>query len=93
MNNGRRRNNGEKPKDFKKSMLLLFNYCKPYFIPVLLAVILAMISSILSIIGPDQLRKITNLITEGLMTGINIEKIVKANCNTSFNYLWYKCYI
>ncbi len=77
MNNGRRRNNGEKPKDFKKSMLLLFNYCKPYFIPVLLAVILAMISSILSIIGPDQLRKITNLITEGLMTGINIEKIKK----------------
>ncbi len=78
MNHGRRRGpgqNNEKAKDFKKSMKTLINYCKPYFIPVLVAVILAMISSILSIIGPDKLKEITNLITEGLFNGINMTKI------------------
>ncbi len=74
MRNGRR-GPQEKAKDFKKSMLDLIKYCKPYFIPVLVSVILALISSILSIIGPDKLRKITNLITEGLMGSINISKI------------------
>ncbi len=74
MRNGRR-GPQEKAKDFKKSILDLIKYCKPYFIPVLVSIILALISSILSIIGPDKLRKITNLITEGLMGSINLSKI------------------
>jgi len=78
MHPGRRgMNSSEKAKDFKKSMTNLINYCKPYLIPILVSVILAMISSILSIIGPDKLKDITNLITEGLITGINITKIKK----------------
>jgi len=78
MHPGRRRpQSTEKAKDFKKSMLTLINYCKPYLIPIIIAIILAMISSILSIIGPDKLKDITNLITEGLMTGINMEEVKK----------------
>lgn len=67
----------QKPKDFKKSILNLINYSKPFLIPIMISIILAMISSILSIIGPDKLKDITNLITKGLFTGINIEKIKK----------------
>ena len=58
-------------------MLSLIKYCKPYFIPVLISVILATISSILSIIGPGKLRDITNLITEGILTGIDLTSIKK----------------
>jgi len=65
----------EKAKDFKKSMLNLINYCKPYFKVIIIATILAMISAILSIIGPDKLKEITNLISNGLMTEINLEKV------------------
>ena len=65
----------EKAKDFKKSMLTLVSYCKPYLIPVIVSIILAMISSILSIIGPDKLKDITNLITQGLMTGIDMTEV------------------
>ncbi|MBQ6817513.1 MAG: ABC transporter ATP-binding protein [Bacilli bacterium] len=67
--------NLEKAKDFKKSMLTLVSYCKPYLIPVIVSIILAMISSILSIIGPDKLKDITNLITQGLMTGIDMTEV------------------
>ena len=68
-------NNNGKAKDFKKSMKSLIKYCHPYFILILIAVILAMFSSILSIIGPDKLRDITNTITNGLLTGIDLDKV------------------
>ncbi len=75
MHNGRRMNNTAKAKDFKKSMKSLIKYCRPYLLPIMISVILASISSILSIIGPDKLRDITNLITDGLMTGINMAEV------------------
>ena len=76
MHPGRRgMNNNEKAKDFKKSIKNLIIYCKPYFISILFAIILAIISSILSIIGPDKLRDITNLISEGIFTKINLQEI------------------
>ncbi|MCI8700297.1 MAG: ABC transporter ATP-binding protein [Clostridia bacterium] len=68
---------GEKSKDFKKSMKQLIKYCKPYLIAMIVAIIFAIISSICSIIGPDYLSKITNEITDGLMTKINLDNIKK----------------
>lgn len=68
---------GEKSKDFKKSMKQLIKYCRPYLIAMIIAVIFAIISSICSIIGPDYLSKITNEITDGLMTKINLDNIKK----------------
>lgn len=65
----------EVAKDFKKSMLELIIYCKPYYFAIIIAIILAVFSSILSIIGPDKLKEITNLITKGIMTGIDIEAV------------------
>lgn len=65
----------DKAKDFKKSMLTLINYCRPYFIPIIISLVLAIFSSILSIIGPDYLKEITNTITNGIMTGIDLDKI------------------
>ena len=94
-NNRRNSQSFEKPKNFKKSMFTLINYCKPYFVPIIIAIILAIVSAILSIIGPDKLRDITNLITEGLITGINLDEIKKITiiliimylCSSVFSYL------
>lgn len=71
---------GEKSKNFKKSMGKLIKYCKPYLIAMIIAIIFAVASSICSIIGPDYLSEITNEITKGLMTKINLENIKNIGC-------------
>ena len=66
---------GEKAKDFKGSMKKLINYCKPLMPLIVISIILAFLSSILSIIGPDKLKDMTNEITKGLMSNINLNKV------------------
>ena len=70
-----RRSENEKPKNFKESMKNLFFFAKPYLKVIILAIILATFGSILSIIGPDKIKAITNTIVIGLQTGIDISKI------------------
>ena len=73
--NKNKRNSNDKPKDFKASFKKLLVYNKPFFVLLCIALILSMASSIFSIIGPDKLKDMTNVIVEGLMTGINLDKI------------------
>ena len=42
---------------------------------IIIAIILAFLSSVLSIIGPDKLKDMTNEITIGLMGKINLDKV------------------
>jgi ATP-binding cassette subfamily B protein len=70
MNHGRGINVKEKAEDFGASMKKLIAYCKPYMAAIIIAVILSGLSSILIIIGPDKLSEITNIITEGIRSGI-----------------------
>ncbi len=72
---GPRHRKNEKPKDFKKSVKKLFIYLKPYYIYIIVATILALIGSIFSIIGPDKIKDITNLIVVGLRGKIDLSKI------------------
>ena len=72
---GNRNMNSSKPKDFKKSMKQLISYCKPYFLAISISLIISIISSVLTIVGPDKLKDITNIISTGIMTGINIEEV------------------
>ncbi|GEO79016.1 ABC transporter ATP-binding protein [Companilactobacillus mindensis DSM 14500] len=51
-------------------------YGSQYFGPLLIAVVFAMAGSILTIVGPNQLSKITDLITKGLFGTINITKVM-----------------
>ncbi len=64
-----------KKVNLKGSLLKLFNYIKGYLPLIIPALLLAVISSIFSIIGPDKLSDITDEITKGLMTGIDLDKI------------------
>ena len=69
---------GEKPKDFKKALLKLKNYLKPYMHLIIIAVILSALSSILSIVGPNKIKDLTNEIQQGLIVNkSNIELLVE----------------
>ncbi|MDO5557279.1 MAG: ABC transporter ATP-binding protein [Clostridia bacterium] len=65
----------EKPKNFGASIKKLIKYNRPFYVTIIIALILSMFSSILAIIGPDKLKDITNIISEGLMTTIDLNRI------------------
>ncbi|MEH6995931.1 ABC transporter ATP-binding protein [Neobacillus drentensis] len=67
---------GGKTIDFKKTLKQLISYCKVYLPAIIIALILAMTGAVFSIIGPDLLSEITDLITEGMMTSIDLDAVV-----------------
>ncbi len=66
---------GEKPKDFKKTWGELISYAKKYVPAVIVAIICAMAATIISLVGPDILSKITDIITQGLKTRVDTDKV------------------
>lgn len=56
----------EKPKDFKKTMTALLSYCRKYLPAIIIALLAAAAGTIFQILGPDQLKDLTNAIMEGL---------------------------
>lgn len=63
---------GEKPKDFKKTWGKLIAYCKPYLPVIILALLLAAVGTTFSVVGPNKLSEITDLITKGIAGDIDI---------------------
>ena len=74
MHNGRRRNN-EVAKDFKGAIKNLIIYNKPLVKYFIIALILSFVASVIAIIGPDKLKDITNIVSSGIMTGIDLNKV------------------
>ena len=68
---------GEKPKDFKGIWIKLIRYCKKYFIAMGVAIVCAIVGTVFTLIGPDKLSDMTKLITDGLMTGIDLDGVAK----------------
>ena len=56
----------EKSKDFKGSMKKLITSLKKYHLSIIIALVLAMFSAILSLISPNKLSDLADYITEGL---------------------------
>lgn len=67
---------GSKPQNFKQSLGQLAHYCSRWKLPILVAMLFALIGAGLNIAGPSQLQKITDLITEGMLTGIDIPAVL-----------------
>ena len=63
--------------DFKASMKKLILNLKPFYPLIIPAFVLAMISAIFSIIGPGKLSDITDIITEGMITRIDLDAVKK----------------
>ena len=74
---GMGRGGGEKSKNFVGSWKKLILYCKKYLIPILIAVVCAAGGTVFTLVGPDQLSELTRIITEGLMTGIDLNAVFR----------------
>ncbi|MBE5979618.1 MAG: ABC transporter ATP-binding protein [Paenibacillaceae bacterium] len=61
----------EKPKNFNTTMAKLLTYCKQYLPVIIFALAAAAAGTILQIIGPDQLKNLTNEIMKGLPAMVN----------------------
>ena len=57
----------DKAKDFKGAMKRLFTELKPFKILIFIAIVLAILGSIMSIIAPNKLSDLTDKISEGLV--------------------------
>lgn len=68
---------GEKSKDFMGTWTKLLKYCKRYWPAVITAIVCALCGTIFTLIGPDKLSDLTDLITEGIMTGIDLDAVAK----------------
>ena len=71
------KNNTEKAKNSKKAFKNLLNFGKRYIGLIILAFVLASVSAVITIIGPNKIGDITNLIKDGLFTSIDISAILQ----------------
>ncbi len=72
---GATRGAGEKPKDFAKTWGKLIRYCKKYLPFLGGALLLAMAGALCALMGPDKLKDMTNIITQGLATEIDMDEV------------------
>lgn len=72
---GMGRRPAEKSKDFKGTWMKIIRYCKSYLAVIVVALICAVAGTILTILGPDKLSDLTKVITEGIATGIDMERV------------------
>ena len=77
----------EKAKDFKGATKRLFQELNNFRMLILVALLLAILGSFLSIVAPNQLSKLTDEISNGLMATMNIEVIKKIALKLSIFYV------
>lgn len=83
MGHGQGSGSGEKAKDFKGSVSKLMNYMKQYKVGMFIAILIAVGSSVFSIIGPKILARATNEISAGVVAkysgtgGIDFDKVLR----------------
>ncbi len=67
----------EKAKDFSGTTGKLVSYGGKYVPFVIISLICAVISTVLTLIGPDKLSDMTDEITKGIITGIDMDAVKK----------------
>lgn len=70
----------EKSKDFKKTWGKLLGFSKAYWPAIIVAIVCAIFGTVLTLIGPDKLSELTDTITAGIMTGIDMDKVKQIGC-------------
>lgn len=72
---GMGRRPAEKSKDFKGTWMKIIRYCNRYLAVIIVALICAVGGTVLTILGPDKLSDLTKVITEGIVTGIDMDQV------------------
>lgn len=67
----------EKPKSMKNALIKLASYCKKQMGVIVFALVIAVIGAVLTILGPDQISKITDYMYDGITGKIDMEGIAK----------------
>ena len=82
---------GEKSKDFKGTMIKLFKSLNKWKSLVIISLLLALFSALLSTIAPNRLSKLTDVISEGIKpNAVKIQEISKEiYSNAMKNYIYY----
>ncbi|MGI8385197.1 ABC transporter ATP-binding protein [Robertmurraya sp. P23] len=70
----------------KTSLKQLISYCRAYIPIISVALVLAMLGSVFNIVGPELISQITDFITEGLMTSIDLDAVVNIATILAFLY-------
>lgn len=65
----------EKPENFKATWSKLLRYSRKYWAAMIIAIVCAGVGTVFTLIGPDKLSELTDLITEGIMTGIDMDAV------------------
>ncbi|RAV05023.1 ABC transporter ATP-binding protein [Paenibacillus sp. YN15] len=68
---------GEKAKDFSAIWVKLLRYCRQYWAVIIVSLVCAMLGTVLTLLGPDKLSEMTDLIKDGLMSGIDMDAVTK----------------
>lgn len=68
----------EKPQDFSRSMRKLFAFSKRHIPAIVVAMVLGAIGAVSQIITPDQLKRMTNAIVDGLPALVNGKPVLRA---------------
>ena len=63
----------QKPKNFKKSMGSLLKYTRRHVWGILIALLFAIGGTVLTLIGPNKIKELTDAITPGLLPGTTID--------------------
>lgn len=77
MAGGKRMKVIEKPKSMKSALKKLLGFCKPYSFWIIVAIVFAVGGSICSLIGPNKLKEITDIISNGIFlpSGVDIPAV------------------
>lgn len=76
--------NKEKNKSNTWSKLLL--YCKSHIPVIVIAILSAAVGTVLTLLGPDKLSEMTDLITAGLASGIDMKEVTSIGLFLVFIY-------
>ena len=75
----------EKSKDFKGSIKKILKSLGPWHIVILVSIMLAASSAVISLIAPNKLSDLTNYVTEGLKPNINENTFTEIMSDTSIS--------
>lgn len=75
----------EKAKDFKSAIKRLFSELKSFHVLIIISLILAALSSILSIVAPNKLSDLTDTISEGLVIDTDNFQEINTEITNSIN--------
>ena len=79
-------NNFEKANDFRGAMKKLIHYLNKFHTLIIIAFVLAAVSSILSIIAPDHLSNLTDIISDGLTPNISETTITEIMSSDTISF-------